>query len=204
MSGTGAKGIAAIREKMLRTGLTGAGHPLWSEADLTSLRSAWPDRARLRRALPHRTGGAIERQGAKLGLTKRKRNHVWTNPQVKRLKSMWCSASQSELLAAFPWASWDDLMNKAQDLRRRETPALRRPKPKPRPTGNAVLDSLLDRAYVENLTLHELDRKARTGRYFGNCRFRRYIAWDYIARAVVALGGELDADWSTSSLRIRP
>lgn len=188
-------GVLAARRKMESTGFTGAGQPLWSKPELRALHRYWPDRKRLARAIPRRTIRAIERKGEKLGLSRSKRTHTWTCAQVERLKRMWPVATRDELLAAFPWAIWEDLMNKAQDLRRREHLALARPKPRVAPTGVELVDQIIARAHLAKLTLRDLDRRAGTGTYFQKGRFRRSVALRHIAPAAEVLGGELGVAW---------
>lgn len=189
------KGIEAAHRKCHLTGLTSRGFPLWTEEENAVLRACWPNYVGQPR-LSHRTAAAIRSQASKLGLPRCKRNHIWTTPQVAKFERMWPVATRAELLEAFPWAEWADLMNKAQDLRRRGRPNLRRPKQRPFSTGNAVLDSVLSRAYSANLTMAELDARVGSGTYFYGGRFRRRLDWDRISRAAEVLGGELLADWS--------
>lgn len=185
-------GIVPATRRLAVTGFTNAGQPLWSRTELRALRRFWPDRAKLAKVLPERTLKAIERKAAKLELAVRpKRNHVWTCAQVRQLKRMWPVATREEMLTAFPWARWDDLANKVQDIRRRERLVLARPKIQVSPTGIEIMDQILARVRAANLSLRDLDAGARTGTYFQRGRFRRRLLWMHLAPAAEWLGGEL-------------
>ncbi len=108
---------------------------------------------------------------------------------------MWPVATRDELLAGFPWAAWEDLQNKAQDLRRRGASELFRPKRKFLPTGHAPTDAVLEEAYRSRLTLTDVDAIADTRGYFGSGRHRLKVQWRYVGRAIEALGGEIDVGW---------
>lgn len=188
---SGGRGIEAMRAKMLRTGLTPSGQPLWTDAEFAALRKHWPDRKKLRRALPRRTLRAIEHKAGKLGLRRAKRNHMWTAAEVARLKKMFPKATKAELLLAFPWAIWEDLSNQAQFQRSKGADWVTRPKPKPLPTDVPAIDWVLDQAFAANISLVELDGLARTGTYFAAGRFRCGTVWKHVARAVELFDGIL-------------
>ena len=67
---TGINVAAAVRERMRRTGMTNAGHYLWSEEEVATLRRLYPDYNALVEALPRRTRFAIIRKAATLGIAK--------------------------------------------------------------------------------------------------------------------------------------
>jgi hypothetical protein len=195
------RGTAAAAEWRRRHGMTGPGQPLWTDDELAALRQNWTSPERLRRALPRRTDFAIWHKGAKLGLPRKKRNHIWTCPEVRRLKELWPEAPRGELLAAFPWAKWEDLHNKAQDLRRHGADGLRRPRGRLVPTGHEVTDQLLSRVKEDGLTLRDLDEMAGTGTHFQAGRYRYRLRWAHLAAAIDAMGGEIVVKWSDDELR---
>lgn len=184
--------VVVLRAHLARTGLTYSGQAVWTDAEVLALRSTWPDRRAATAALPNRTVTAIEKKAWKLGLPVRPL-HQWTGAEAVRLRRLWPRASKRELLEAFPWANWTILANQAQWQRKNGFPSLARPKTLPTPTGDFLVDAIIEQAVLHNMSLRDLDHLAGTGRYFSAGRHRRRRTWKHVQKAVELFGGSLRA-----------
>ena len=158
----------------------------WSEADDAILRQGYPDYIGLSRRLPHRSLAALKHRVRKLGIAQAR--HVWTNREVARLRQLYAQNTRDrELVSHFPGLRLVQIKSKADHLGlavRRRT--LRR-------LGVPPLDDLRQAAAKRGWSLVELDRQARTGRYFQSCT--RRLKLKAIARAACVLGQTITIRW---------
>lgn len=172
-------GTAALMAKMARTGLTPAGQPIWSEAEIAALRSAWPDRRLARKLLPSRTVKAIEHKTARLGLT-RKRT-VWSAADVDGLRPRYPTHESVGSIAA----SFDK--TKKQTWTKGHHVRLRRPPRRPLPARDPMMCAVRQRAFALGISLEGLDRDVRRQGRFQNRKSPRDLL--AIQRALAMLGG---------------
>ena len=136
--------------------------------------------------LPHRSLAALKHRVRCLGIVHRR--HVWTNFEVRRLREAFEKhASDKELEALFPGIRLSQIKAKAGHIRaphRRAQRAI---------FEVQALDAIRHRAKARGLSYVELDRLARTGKFFQ--KSRRQPMLKPIARAAALLGGEVCIEW---------
>lgn len=150
------------------------------------VRNTYPDYHRMMRALPHRSLAALKNRVRHLGVVWRR--HVWTNAEVKKLRYAWQGNIRgAELMLLFPGLRPSQIKGKAQHLglRKRETHLVAFEDP--------ALNAIRRRAATCGMSLVQLDRLARTGRFFQKSIRRPNLK--YIMRAAAALGGEVAVEW---------
>lgn len=175
-------GVASLREKMARTGVTAAGQPLWTGTEVDCLKAGWPDMAALCRALPARTRHAIEIKAGRLGLTTSRR--VWADGEVRALKPRYPTHDLVRDIAQSIEKAPRQVYGKANKIR------LRRPRRRPKPVSDPILHSIRQRSFELNISLVELDAATRA-----RGAFRRTSGEpqpEVIARAMKILGGDAD------------
>lgn len=163
-------------------------HLEWTEAEDNVVRLLFPDYKALEQVLRHRTYDAIKCRAAGLGIVPRK--HVWTNLEVSRLRKLYSTASNAELLEAFPGVSIERIKGKAGHI------GLRR-KPKGfKPTGHPLLDQLRSRCFELNLSMIDLDAMAGTNKFFQKQLWHSgALSYARVAAGVHAIGGTLKVEW---------
>jgi hypothetical protein len=180
------------RQQVARTGFM-CSNRVWRLEEDRVLFEHYPDYSALRKALPNRTYNAIRWRVAKLGI--QKRHHIWTGGDVVRLRKLYPSASKRELLAAFPGQTLDSLTSFA---RRRH---MSRKRPVCQVTGRPLLDAIRSRCAELGYSMHDLDKMARTKRYFQASRWQQTKSEKNAAifKAVRVLEGTLSVIWSKIS-----
>lgn len=191
-------GTAALRRHIARTGRTFAGTRIWTPGELQILAAHWPNRSAILALLPDRSLRAIEHMATRRGL-ERKCLHMWTAAEAARFRRLWPKGTKRQLLEAFPFATWTSLSNYAQWQRANGYPNLFRPKVLPTPTGDALIDAIIEQAVFYNMSLRDLDAAAGTGRYFASGRHRHRRTWKHIVRAVELFGGKLDPSFPATA-----
>lgn len=157
----------------------------WSAEEDDRVRAGYPSYPRLQAQLPHRTLSALKHRARSLGIVRCR--HVWTTVEVRRLIAA-CerNASRSELLVLFPGLRVSQIVSKARHVnaarRRARLVAFNVP----------VLDAIRSRAASRHLSLTELDRQARTGRFFQKSSRRPVLK--HLVRAAALLVGEIRID----------
>lgn len=175
------------RRRIARAGEV-CGRKLWTKDEDQVWRSLYPDYKAGLRKLRRRTYYALRNRARTLGIVKER--HTWTGIEVNWLRRYYAKTTTSERTRAFPTVSKSALARAAY----RFGATQRRPL---KSTGHPILDNVRKRCRELNLTMGDLDRMAGTKGYFRNAAWlcRGTINVSKIARAVVALGGNLHADW---------
>lgn len=180
----GAATSRRVREYMRRTGLTPWGDIMWTKEEDAILKTLHPNYKAIKKALRRRTMPAIRARARKLGLTKK--IHIWKGTELMKLRRLYTSnAPRAEILAALPGITWGQIDNCAQYHR------LYRSRKPFKKTGHAALDSVRQYAFEHNISMPELDKMARTKKYFqvGRWVCSGTVSEKAIAKAVKALGG---------------
>jgi hypothetical protein len=129
---------------------------------------------------------ALKRRAATLGVVKCR--HIWTQIEVRRLSRLVeANTSNPDLALAFPHLRLAQITAKIRHLR------LPRRKPQLVDFAEATISKVRQRAVAKGLSLRNLDRLARTKRYFQQST--RRLNLEYVARAAVVLGGEIRIEW---------
>ena len=158
----------------------------WTAEEDQLIRSLYPDYDGLQRRLRHRTRSALKHRARHLEVTADR--HVWTNVEVALLRALYAAGVPDRALAEhFPHLRLGQIRAKAQHLR------LTRPRRAPILLGVPLLDAVRQHATQAGMSLAELDRRARTGRYFQSCR--RNLDLRCIWRAAQLLSGEIRINW---------
>ena len=177
-----------MRERIHRTGLTPNGHPVWNGFEMGNLTGNHPNYAAIVILNPRRTLIADYGKACRIGITK-PRAPDWDHyNEIPRLRRLYPTATRAEILEAFPGRTWAAIANQANAR------GIYQVKASPRPTGSHLLDQILARAAVLNLSLSDLDVLGRRQGYFSKRRWR-YGRPDHRAHAiaVLAMGGHLRA-----------
>lgn len=150
------------------------------------MRETYPDYGLMRQRLPRRSLAALKNRAATLGVVRPR--HVWTQTEVRKLSRLIAaSASNAELMRAFPHLRLEQITSKIRYLR------LPRRKPRLARFEDAAIREVRWRAVQKGLSLRELDRLARTKRYFQTST--RRLVLKHVARAAAVLGGEICIEW---------
>lgn len=158
----------------------------WSKAEDAVVRKIYPDYILMRGRLPWRSLAALKHRAAALGIVHRR--HVWTQTEVRTLAILVAAnASNAELGHALPHLSLGQITAKIGHLR------LPRRKPRLVDFDEVAIGEVRRRAVEKGLSLRELDRLARTKRYFQSST--RRLVLKHVARATIVLGGEIRIEW---------
>jgi hypothetical protein len=183
----------ALRERTRRSGYVGK-HRLWSPEEDRIVIKLHPDYGALIKAFRgRRTYFAIRSRASALNLVKRRR--IWTAAEKTRLRRMYPRASRDELLAAFPFCRWKQIVRQANYY------GLRRGRRSYCTTGSDLLDAIRNRCAELGYTMADLDAMTRSKRYFTDARWltlRQYGGvpkHKALLRAVDVLGGNLTVTW---------
>lgn len=188
-----AAGVASgdrARARMRRHGCTPNGSPLWSDAELDTLRRLHPDYQAAIRALGgKRSYSSVRAKAQQLGLAP-KRQH-WTGEQVSRLRKVYRHGTLAEVQGTFPNRSLRYIRSMAGYF------GFTRPRPSFVPTGYLVIDQIRERCFDLHLSMGDLDAMAGTGTYFAKAGWHGAgLNPKAVARAIKALDGELSARWN--------
>lgn len=159
----------------------------WTDEEDRLLRSHYPDYPVLRAHFPHRTLSALKHRIRAIGIAKRR--HIWTNHEIVRLRQAYEEGvTDRELAILFPELRLSQVKSKASYIG-----AMRR-KPNPVRFDVPALDAIRVRSVGMGLSFVELDRHARTGRYFQKSCRRPLLR--HIVQAAAFLGAEVSIEWS--------
>jgi hypothetical protein len=175
---------------MKREGVNMRGHKLWDDAERQVIRDCHGDYKAMRKRLKHRTYHAIRSQCYQMGLQKPK--HVWSAAEVAKLRKMYPKGSVEEISAAFPHSTWVNICARARyhGFRRESRLTYKL-------TGIAALDKVRRRCREIRWTMRDLDKAARTGRYFQKSGWvGKRINHRALGRAIEALDGVIQAQWN--------
>lgn len=156
----------------------------WTAAEDHLVQLYYPDYSAICVSLPERTYHALRNRVRALGIQKTRRR--WTTVDVKKyVRGRQAGLSLGQMLPEFPGVT-------KQQLQRRMA-AIALVSKRLRPLDDPLLDDIRLRATAARLSLRDLDRLAKSGRYFQRCNRTRVAR--HLARAVLALGGQVDVTW---------
>lgn len=188
-----ARGAAAadrMRRRLATTGETMNGQPLWTQKEIETLKRLYPlmGYAKIAKRLKRRSYWAVRCKAQELGLTKKR--HVWTGPEVAKLRRVFTRGSPADIRAAFPQFSYTHLARTASNH------GIIRGRQPFKETGIPVVDQIRSRAFELGYSMPDIDELAHTKRYFQAASWHGgHVNHKAIARAVAALDGELRAEW---------
>lgn len=159
---------------------------IWTFEEDEKVQALYPRYDLLRAALPNRSLAALKHRARRLGVAHRR--HIWTNLEVRRLREAFENhVPDKELEALFPGIRLSQIKSKAGHIRaphRRAQRAIFKVQ---------ALDAIRHRAKARGLSYVELDRQAKTDKFFQkSCRQPMLKP---IARATALLGGEVCIEW---------
>lgn len=167
----------------------------WSEDEDGIVSAIYPDYALMARRLPARSPRALRHRAATLGVVHRR--HVWTQREVGTLSRLAAAgASGAELARAFPHLRPAQVLAKMGHLARTGQLPLSRRMLRLANFDEPAIDAVRRRAIEKGLSLRDLDRSARTGRYFQ--KSTRQLVLRHVAGAAALLGGEVRFEWDGS------
>lgn len=169
---------------------TGLSTRAWTPHEVAIVKKHFPNQKKLTRLLPNRTWIAIRSRAGLLGL--RRKKLAWLARDVATLRKLWpAGATLAELQEALPRYTVKQIREQARSHR------LHRPDFGLKKTKFFVINQIKERARALNMTMRDVDALAGSGRYFYSAawRFRNTPHPRHVARAVVALDGELTAAW---------
>lgn len=177
------------RARIRFLGFTPKGHPLWTEEEDAILRACYPDYKHAIKCLRRRTYYACRAHARHLQIVRTRR--AWTAADVSKLRRLFGPATRQEILRTFPEWSWPQIQCKAQSL------GLKRKRQTPRSTPWQPIDAIKQRARELNYSLSDVDKLAGSKTYFARAGWtgRRQMNFQYVGRAVEALGGRLVVVW---------
>jgi hypothetical protein len=165
---------------------TSKGGRRWRKVEDAVVRKTYPDYGLMRLRLPCRSLAALKRRATILGVVKCR--HVWMQTEVRRLSRLVeANTSNADLAPAFPHLRLAQITAKIRHL------GLPRRRPQLVDFAEAAIGKVRQRAVEKGLSLRDLDRLARTKRYFQQST--RRLNLEYVARAAVVLGGEIRIEW---------
>lgn len=166
-----------------------AGQKLWTDQERETIRQLAPDYQALRKALRRRSYVAIRAQAGKLGLTKE--IHIWTGAELSKLRKLYPEASPQDICAAFPHSTWHNIQQTARYH------GFRRKRKGYKLTGIPGLDEVRRRCFEIGWTMPDLDKAARTGKYFSKAGWiGKRTNHRALGRAIEALDGAIMPEWA--------
>ena len=158
----------------------------WSSREDEVIRTLYPDYRKLQGHLSKRSYYAIRSRARTLGVAPQR--HIWTNHEIAKLRSLYSrGATRAELTSVFSNLTSHQICSKARYIR------LIRARREPYALGISPLDAIRKRAAAQGLTLRELDKLAKTKRYFQQTT--RRVDWEHLSRAIEKLGGTIEITW---------
>jgi hypothetical protein len=158
----------------------------WSTREDEIVKSLYPKYRKILKRLKGRSYWAVRNRARTLGIVAPR--HIWTNSEIKRLKTLYArDATRAEVSREFPYLTSSQLCAKAGHIR------LARARNEPYKLGILPIDDVRRKASAQGLTWRQLDKIAKTGRYFQQTT--RRVDWMYIAKAIEKLGGTIEITW---------
>ncbi len=179
-----------MRARIAFLGHTPNGHPVYNQQETSDLVQEHPNYPAVLRKLTRRTRSGVGGKASRMRIT-RPRGRPWTDPnEIGRLRKVYPTGTREQILAAFPGRSYAAVA-KAANARG----IYRAPSPY-KPTGDLVLDQILQRARARNWTMTELDDAVRGTGYFARRRWRNGRFNQFLhGKALEQLGGRFRARW---------
>ena len=157
----------------------------WTPQEDAKIVSLYPEYAVLLQELPHRTYSALRQRARHLGIVRPR--HVWTNREVERLRDEFSACIRSNDIAnLFPYLRKSQVFAKVRHLNLAYGRRLKE-------FDHPVLSTIRARATQMKLTLKDLDKRARSGRYFQ--KSNRTFQLRPAVSAVAALNGQTSIEW---------
>lgn len=181
----GAESADRARRRMQIMGVTPNGHPLWEPWEVEPVIGRYPDYRSIFPVLDRRTHPAVYNKAGRLGITK-SRPPSWSDNEILRLRKVYPNGTREEILAAFPGRTFAAVAKAANARGIYRTKVIQ-------PTGILLLDQVLHRAASRNLSMEDLDKFCRTGKYFRNRRWKSAPNASAHCRAARLLGGTIRA-----------
>jgi hypothetical protein len=136
----GLHGKSVILRHIERTGCTIAGQPVWTAAEIDTLRQFYPDREAACSALPGRTPAAIAKKAQQLRMVLPLR--IWSDEDAVRLRTPYKAGIPiAALVEIFSGKSREQIWKKAHHM------GYRRPRQAPKTTEMPLVDSIRRRAF---------------------------------------------------------
>lgn len=176
------------RLRLAKTGMTMAGKKVWTAEEKALVRQFAPAYDELVKRLPHRTRKAIRLQASVLRVARP--CHIWSAAEISKLRKVYPRGERSEICSLFAHSTWVNIQNVA---RYHGFYRARRPY---KLTGHEPLDQVRAKCFELNLNLVELDAECRTKRYFQSGWCRRKLNYRALGRAIEALDGKIQVQWS--------
>lgn len=184
-----ARSAERARRRMQREGVTMSGAKLWTDEEREIVEKLAPDYDAIVKRLPHRTRTAIKSQAGKMGLSRA--IHIWTAAEISKLRKLYPRASAEEICTAFPHSTWINIRQAARYH------GFRRLNKAYKPTGIGALDEVRRKCFEINWTMGDLDKAAKTKKYFRKCGWiGKKINHRALGRAIEALDGVVQAQWN--------
>lgn len=158
----------------------------WTPSEDAKLRALFPSYDCLQAELPHRSYYALRNRARRLNLVRRR--HVWTNVEVSRLRDAFVNqVPDRDLEGMFPGLRLGQIKAKAGHIKA--------PHRKGRRVdfGVPALDAIREKAKAMGHSYVELDKRARTGKFFQKSNRKPILK--HISRAAKLLGGEVMIHW---------
>lgn len=186
----GAMAAQQARARLARNGFTPWGDRLWTDDELMTCRSLFPDYSALQAALPSRSRRTIFERCRLLGLTQSDVK-PWTAAEKTRLRRIFPEASWADICASFPDRTKGAIVRAAYKwgFRRKRQPYKK--------TSHEALDQVRQRCVEDSLFMPDLDEFTRSGNFFSRKAYRRKKP-DLLAvdRAARVFGGRLRIEWA--------
>lgn len=161
----------------------------WTYRETEVLREHWPDMVAMRKLLPHRTETAIRHMATKCGAVPQKDQQIWTGAEDKRLRAFAGQGMPCKLIARELGLRPLQVTNRLRYI------GIRIARKPPALCGDALADSVRQRAFQMNILMADLDRSLETGRIFRNAITKKRVLPKHIDKAAKALGGRLTIVW---------
>lgn len=179
------------RERQRRTGLSPFGLRIWSLEEDDFVRALYPDYKALMGALPTRTNGAIRARAQVLGITKKRK--TWSGKNASILRRNFSAQTWETLQELLPGFTRKEIASYARTM----LGLRRRGQQHSVSSGHPPIDAIRARAKELNLSMSDVDKMARTKKYFQMHQWRSAAGLNgrAVVRAVEALDGHIEVVW---------
>jgi hypothetical protein len=181
----GALSAENARRLIMLRGYTPNGHRVWERIEATNLDQQYPDYPAAMALNPRRTRQAHYGKAERMGIT-RPGSVPWSDGELLKLRGTYLLCTRQELLEAFPDRTWAAITARALKA------GLSRPLQPLKPSGDALLDQIRERARAWGVSICDLDRDVSGAGYFAKRKWRHGAFNPMLHyRAVKVLGGHL-------------
>lgn len=163
----------------------------WTPQEDAKLSALYPSYDLLQAALPLRSYWALRNRVQSLNIARRR--HVWTNLEIRRLRDAFENqVPDRDLEGLFPGLRLSQIKAKAGHMKAPHRKGERID------FGVPALDAIRERARAMGISYVELDKRARTGKFFQ--KSTRQPMLKHISRAAKLLGGDVTIEWKDEDL----